>query len=348
MKRFIATSLTHMPKAKTLVFVALMCLVLVGHATYVSGQPKDSARISALIATGMPGGTYYQVGLGMASLWTTKLRDMGIRVSAAISEGSIENIEAIRIADADMILVEDLVSSMAFKGAGMYKGRPVSELRSITTLWPDTLHLVIHADKIKTGTLQDLEGLTIAGELPDSGNKFLTEMLLKTLKSNRRSVRVRSMSNLAAAEALRKGIVQGVDLMGGIPIPLVATLFAEGIPPLGLLEITDAQVEAAQREFGKHVFRSVIPAGTYAGQTKSARALGQLNILAVTASLDAEVVYVLTKTLYENLDYLAKVHPACRNLNLDRALDGLNIPLHRGAVLYYREKKLNIPEQLIQ
>jgi hypothetical protein len=86
----------------------LICMAIAGMTWAAGAKDKGPARISVLIATGMPGGTYYQVGLGMASLWTTRLRDIGIRVSAAISEGSMENIEAIRIADADMILVEDL------------------------------------------------------------------------------------------------------------------------------------------------------------------------------------------------------------------------------------------------
>jgi TRAP transporter TAXI family solute receptor len=326
------------------VFLVAMLLLFGGHAT---AQQRDVAKISVLVATGMPGSTYYQVGLGMASLWTTKLRELGIRVSAAISEGSLENIEAIRIADADMILVEDFFSSQAYRGAGIYKGRPLNELRSITTLWPDTLHLLIRADKIRTGTLQDLEGLTIAGELPDSGNKYLTEILLNSLKSGRHKVRLRPMSNMAAAEALRKGAVQGIDLMGGLPIPLVTSLFAERIPPLGLLDIHEPQLAAAHQEFGKHLFRTVIPPRTYSGQENAVNTVAQMNVLAVTASLDEDVVYALTKTLYENLDYLAKVHPACRDLALDKALDGLSIPLHRGAIRYYRERKINIPEQLI-
>ena len=53
-----------------------------------SAQDRDGAKISLLMVTGMPGGTCYQVGLGMASLWTTKLREAGIRVSAAHSEGT--------------------------------------------------------------------------------------------------------------------------------------------------------------------------------------------------------------------------------------------------------------------
>lgn len=324
-------------------FVVLY-LLFGGH---VAAQQRDAATISVLVATGMPGSTYYQVGLGMASLWTTRLRESGIRVSAAISEGSLENIEAIRIADADMILVEDFFSSLAYKGVGIYKGRPLPELRSITTLWPDRLHLLLRADKIKTGTLHDLEGLTISSELPDSGNKYLTEMLLNSLKSGKRKVRLRPMSNMAAAEALRKGIVQGIDVMGGLPIPLVATLFAERNPPLGFLEITDSQMGIAHQEFGNHLFRTVIPPGTYVGQGNPVNTVGQMNVLAVTASLDEDVVYALTKTLYENLDYLAKVHPACRDVVLEKALDGLSVPLHPGAVRYYREKKISIPEHLI-
>jgi hypothetical protein len=295
----------------------------------------------------MPGGTYYQVGLGMASLWTTRLRDIGIRVSAAISEGSIENIEAIRIADADMIIVEDLFCSMAYKGTGIYKGQPLPELRSITTLWPDTVHLLIRADKIESGTLEDLNGLTVATGLPDSGTRFTTELLLKTLKPGPANVRLRSMSNMAAAEALRKGQVEGADLTGGIPVPMVTTLFSEKKPPLAFLEITDSQMQAVHEEGWPHAFRQTIPAGTYPGQGKPVQTVGQMNLLAVTASLNQQVVYALTKTLYENLDYLVRVHPACRDIVLEKSLEGLSVPLHRGAIRYYRERKIKIPEHLI-
>lgn len=311
-------------------------------------QTRDSARISILIATGMPGGTYYHVGLGMASLWTTKLRDAGIRVSAAMSEGSMENIEAIRISDADLILVEDLFCSMAVTGNGIFKGHPVPELRSITALWPDVLHLLIRSDKIQSGGLQDLEGLSLATGLPDSGNGFITELLLKTLKPGRPKPRLRPMSNLAAAEALRKGLVDGIDFTGGVPIPLVAQLFHEDKPHLDFLEISDAQMESVREEGWKNVFRATIHPGSYEGQEKAVNTLGHVNILAVTASLNPEVVYALTKTLYENLEYLIRVHPACKGISLDKALEGVNVPLHKGALRYYRERKIKVPENLIR
>lgn len=335
----------HGPPCAPVLWVLFLALTVAVTADAFAAE-KEPARISLLIATGMPGGTYHQIGLGMASLWTTKLRAAGIRVSAADSEGSLESIEAIRITDADMILAENLFCSLAYQGKGIYKGRPLKELRAVTTLWPDTVHLLVRQDKLRTGTLRDLEGLTLATGLPDSGNRFTTELLLRTLKSGRQKVRLRSMSNLAAAEALRTGTIQAIDLTGGIPIPLVLTLFREGTQHMGFLEIPDETLEAVRQEGWQDAFRSVIPADTYPGQDRPVNSVGQLNVLATTAALDPQVVYAVTKTLYENLEYLAKVHPACRQIVLEKALEGLNIPLHRGAILYFTERNVKIPEHL--
>lgn len=311
------------------------------------GREKASARISVLVATGMPGGTYYRIGLGMASLWTTKLRQPGIRVSAAISEGSRENIEAIRIADADLILAEDFFCSMAYRGTGIYRGGSLPELRSITTLWPDTVHLVIRQDAVKKGTLEDLAGLTLATGLPESGNRFTIDLLLRTLKPGHARVQLRSMSNMAGAEALRNGTIQVLDLTGGLPVPLVTKLFSEGTPPLRILQITEKTLQALRKAGWKHLFPSVIPKGTYAGQNKPVKTIGLVNILATTSSLDPPVVYELTKTFYENLGYLEAVHPACRDISLEKAFEGLHVPLHRGAIRYYRERNIDIPRHLL-
>ncbi len=311
-------------------------------------RDKDSARISVLITTGMPGGTAHHVGLAMAALWTTKLRETGIRVSAADSEGSRENIEAIRIADADMILVEEFFCSMAFHGTGIYKGRSVPELRSITALWPEAVHFLARADKVESGTIQDLQGLTLATGLPDSGNRFLTMMMLNSLKTAKRGAKLRSMSNLAAAEAIRKGTVEAMDANGGVPVPLLTSLLGEGRPSLRFLDITDQQLEALRAAGWDHAFRYVIPPGSYPGQDTQVNTAGHTSMLAVTSTLNSEVVYALTRTLYENLGYLARVHPACRTLSIEKACKGLNVPLHRGAVRYYRERNIEIPAHLIR
>ena len=237
---------------------------------------------------------------------------------------------------------------MAFHGSGIYKGQPLPELRSITTLWPDVTHLLIHADRLESGAIQDLQGLILATGPPDSGNKYTTQMLLKSMKTIRRPVNFRFMSNLAAAEAFRKGTVQALDLTGGVPVPLITTLCTEPRQTLRFLDITDSQLEAFRASGWEHMFRYVVAPETYPGQERPINTMAQMNVLAVTSTLNSEVVYDLTKTLYENLDYLARVHPACRGMSLKKALTGLNTPLHRGAIRYYREQGLEIPAHLIK
>jgi TRAP transporter TAXI family solute receptor len=327
-----------------LITVLLVCIVGLGWAATPQVKP---ARISLLMATGMPGGTAYQAGLGMASLWTTKLKKMGIRVSAAISEGSSENIEAIRIADADLIIVDQLFLSMAYKGSGIYNNHPVTELRSIASLWPDIVHIIVRSEGSSAGTLDDLPGKILGTGLPDSGSKFLTELLVGTLGAKANQVSLRSMSPLAAAEALRSGTIQAMASSGGIPIPVIATLADEFEHRLKFLSVSDAELQSVKNDGWENAIRMVIPAGTYAGQTEPVPTVGQRGILAVAASLDPQVVYALTRVFFENLDYLAKVHPACKNIELAKAFEGLDVPLHRGAVRYFKERKVKIPERLL-
>jgi uncharacterized protein len=327
--------------------VIAWCVVPDASVSDPAKNNKDTVRMSVLVATGMPGGTSYHVGLGMASLWTTKLRDSGIRVSAAISEGAIENIEAIRIADADLILSDDLFCNMAYEGKGIYKGRPVTELRGITNLWADTVQILVRSDKIKSGSLNDLEGLALATGLADSGNRYTTEMLLATVPGLRDKVKIRSMSHLAAAEALRNGLVQAADLTGGIPVPLVTNLLHDAKLKLGFIEISPNEAAQVKSDGWTTAFPTVIQAGTYPGQDKPIQTVAQTTVLATTSSLDPDVVYSLTKTIYENLDYLARVHPACRSINIGRAFEGMGLPLHRGAIKFYRERKIQIPDHLL-
>jgi TRAP transporter TAXI family solute receptor len=75
--------------------------------------------------------------------------------------------------------------------------------------------------------------------------------------------------------------------------------------------------------------------------------IAQPNFLAVNASVDEEHVYMLTKTMYENLPFLQAIHPATKAMVIGSALAGLPAPLHPGAARYYTEVGLDIPANLI-
>ena len=58
-------------------------------------------------------------------------------------------------------------------------------------------------------------------------------------------------------------------------------------------------------------------------------------------------MYLLTKTIYENLPFLQAIHPATKAMALERAIAGLPLPLHPGAARYYQEMGIDVPDSLI-
>jgi TRAP transporter TAXI family solute receptor len=332
----------------TILFLAA-CIATIGSTAGTSRAESGPtrSRISLLMVTGMPGGSYHQLGLAMASLWTTKLKKLGIRVSGAISEGARENIEAIRIQDAELILVDALSCSLAYRGAGNFKNKINSELRSISNLWPEAAHLIIRSDKNRSSSLDDLEGLTVATGLPESGNRFTTEMLLRILKDPKHNIKLKFMNYGSALESLRLGTIQAADLTSAIPSALVTNLLQLSPQLFSFIEITDTELQAVRERGWTTCQRIVIPSETYPGQRTPVNTVGQNTLLVTTSSLDLEVIYDLTKSLFENVDQLAKFHPAFKAVSLENALVGLVAPLHPGAIRYYREKKMQIPEALL-
>jgi TRAP transporter TAXI family solute receptor len=149
-----------------------------------------------------------------------------------------------------------------------------------------------------------------------------------------------------SAEALQDGRVEGINTPAGVPTGAITKLFAAAGDQVRPLEFTPEQ--AAQADGGLGLWTPyVIPAGTYPGLDKDWNTIAQPNFLAVRADVDEEFVYLLTKTMYENLGFLQAIHKATDAMSLDKALAGLPIPLHPGAARYYREAGLSIPDRLL-
>ena len=75
--------------------------------------------------------------------------------------------------------------------------------------------------------------------------------------------------------------------------------------------------------------------------------IAQPNFLAVNADVPEEHVYLLTKTMFENLPFLQAIHPATKAMAVEKAMAGLPVPLHPGAAKYYKEVGLDIPDRLM-
>ena len=84
---------------------------------------------------------------------------------------------------------------------------------------------------------------------------------------------------------------------------------------------------------------ATIPGGMYSNNPNPTTTYGVLSTLVTSSKVPDEVVYNLTKAVFENFDEFKKLHPAFANLDPKKMVkDGLSAPLHPGAQKYYKEK----------
>ncbi len=158
-------------------------------------------------------------------------------------------------------------------------------------------------------------------------------------------IEVEYLGYTEAARAMQDGILAGASLVAGMPVPAVAQLFASPID-VQILEFTEEQLAAINDVFPTWDFWE-IPAGTYPGQDKPVNTIAQPNWLAVNYDVCEDVVYTLTKTLFENLDFMHGIHAAAQQIKVETATLGLPVPLHPGAIRFFEEQGLEIPDRLI-
>jgi TRAP transporter TAXI family solute receptor len=90
-----------------------------------------------------------------------------------------------------------------------------------------------------------------------------------------------------------------------------------------------------------------LPPETYPYQERSINTAASPNVLIVREDVSDQIVYDLTRMLWENLATLQQIHSATRSMVLEEALQGIPVPLHPGALRYYREQNVAVPEALV-
>ncbi|MFN0264333.1 TAXI family TRAP transporter solute-binding subunit [Tepidamorphus sp. 3E244] len=305
-----------------------------------------------LLATASTGGTYYPVGVALATLVKVKLQpSQKINMSAINSAGSGENVKLIREDEVQFAILQGLYGAYAAKGTGPLEADgPQEHLRSITMLWPNVEHFIVKKSAATTGTIDDvmaLKGKSAALGSQNSGTLGSNRTILGNLGLN-----IEEDLNLVyagygpSADAMQNGQVDLVSTPAGPPVGAVSKLFATMADDLAILEFNDEQVKKANGEFEELWTPFTIKAGTYPGIDKDIKTIAQPNFLGVRDSVPEETVYQITKTIYENLTFLQGIHKATANMSLEAAIAGLPVKLHPGAIRYYEEAGVTIPDRL--
>lgn len=319
---------------------------------FVTGNAQATEPQNFLLATASTGGTYYPVGVALATLTKVKLQPkMKIGMSAINSAGSGENVKLLRENEVQFAILQGLFGYYAWNGKGpLTKDGPQKELRAVSMLWQNVEQFTILSSKSKTGTIadiSDLKGERLALGKKNSGTIGSNTTILRNLGLDaQKDFKLIHVGYGPSADALQNGQIVAMSTPAGVPAGAVTRALAAMGDKVKILNFTDEQAKKA--DGGLNLWtKYVIPADTYPNQKEDVTTIAQPNFLAVRADIDEEAVYLITKTIYENLPFLNAIHKATKAIKPEKALAGLPMPLHPGAIKYYKEIGLTVPENLI-
>ena len=333
--------------------IAAGALALAGATGFGTTPLKAQEAQDYLLATASTGGTYYPVGVALATLVKVKLQPkQKIGMSAINSAGSGENVKLLRENEAQFAIMQGLFGAYAATGTGPLANDGVQEnLRSITMLWPNVEHFIVKNEHVDTGTISDFEALK--GKPVSLGRQNSG-----TIGSNRTILGNLGMGVIddefdlvfmgygPSAEALQNGQIEGMSTPAGDPVGAVTNAFAAMGDQITLLAFTAEQAARANGDFGELWVPYTIDGGTYPGVDDDVQTIAQPNFLAVRDDVPEETIYLITRTIYENLGFLQGIHPATKAMSIENAIAGLPLKLHPGAIRYYEEAGVSIPDRL--
>jgi TRAP transporter TAXI family solute receptor len=328
--------------------LTLSAAVMAGSLT-MSGLAIANAK-DYVLNTASTGGTYHPVGTAIATLTKVKLLPKEkFSLTAVNSAGSGANVQAMGAGTADFAILQGLFGSYAATGTGPVSA-PQKNLRSITMLWQNVEQFVVATSAAKTGNASDL--LAMKGQGAGMGAKNSGTLGSNKVLMSGLGVDIEKDFNLMyggygpTADALANGQIVAAGIPSGPPTSAITKLMAANEGKFTILNITPD--EAKKMDGGRLLWTPyTLKAGTYPGQTKDIMTVAQPNFLAVNENVDENHVYLLTKTMFENLPFLQAIHPATKVMAVEKAMAGLPVPLHPGAAKYYKEVGLNIPSHLI-
>src|ERR1700754_3428587 len=297
--------------------------------------PAPEARAEAFInvLTGGTSGVYYPLGVAIGKIYSDKISDVKTRVQA--TKASVENLILLQQGRGELAFTLGDSLKAAWDGdveAG-FKNK-LEKLRTIGAIYPNYIQIVATADShIKT--LADLKGKSLSVGAPKSGTELNSRAILAAAGL--------SYKDIGKVEYLP--FAESVDLMKNRQLD--ATLQSAGLGVASLKDLSttsDISVVSVPKsivdKIGLPFVPAVIPANTYTGQDKDVPTAAVINYLVTSSAVSDDLAYEMTKLVFESLPELANAYVAGKDIKLETAATGSPIPLHPGAIRYYKEKGL--------
>src|SRR6516165_10836697 len=319
-----------------------LAFVTAAIASVVAGRMAVSDTLApnpVNLATGIPGGVYHPVGNAICRMFNLDGEHEAMPCVAVSSDGSVANIQRVEGGDSAFGLSQTDVALAAFRGEGPFAAAgPAPKLRVVIALYPEAFTVVARAD---TGIrdFEDLRDKRVGIGTSGVGYNFTRDIILRSYGWTTSGPE--SVLEFAPAEqnqALCSNKVDAIIFEAGHPNGLTqeATTDCRAI----LVRVAGQPID---RLLATHPYyiASIIPGGMYAGNPSDVQTIGTRAVLISLSNQPDELVYAMVKAVFDNFAIFRQLHPALSSLKIQDMVPSTSvIPIHSGALNYYREAGL--------
>ncbi len=319
---------------KALLFVLCLALALMMAPT------ASMARIQFVtIGTGGVTGVYYPTGGAISRMVNKKAKIYNMKATVESTGGSVFNINAVLNGDLEFGIAQSDRQFQAVNGMKEWEGKPQSKLRSVFSIHPETVTLIA-SDESGIYSLADMKGKRIGIGNPGSGQLGNSRDALVLAGLDEKSdIQAEYIKAVEAASALQDERIDAFFYTVGHPNGSLKEATAGRIK-VHIVEIPDVTSLVAKYPY---YAKALIPMKFHPNATnksEQAATFGVKATLVTSADISDDIVYAITKEVFDNIEAFKKLHPAYSVLTKENMLEGLSAPLHPGAVKYYKEAGL--------
>lgn len=280
------------------------------------------------ILTGGTGGTYYPLGGAFANIIS---EETGIESNAETSGASAENLATLKDGNAEVAFTQTDIASYAKEGKQMFEGGKVDNIQAIGTLYPETIQIVT-TKKSGIKKIEDLKGKRVSVGAPGSGVVPNAEQILEVHGMTFDDIERKDLSFDESTAGIQDGAIDAAFVTAGTPTGAVEGLSAT--EEIVILPIEQDKIDALIEKYPYYI-QDQVPKGTYKLKENVPTVAVQA-MLVVRDDMSEELVYEITKAIFENLDQVT--HAKAKMIKAENALNGTGIDIHPGALKYFKEK----------
>lgn len=303
----------------------IACLIVLSMAAVGYGDVRISIGTAGLTSS------YYAIGSGVANAINTGVS--GVTVSAEDTGASVENCNLIQQGELELGIAASSIAYQAYRGEGAFEGRPNENLMAITSLFPETVYVVVLQDS-SIRSFDDLRGKKVSVYKPGSGTEVMARRMFELHGMTFDDFQPEHLDYSEAGMGLKDKTLDAIFLWSGIPTPGVVEIAT--VRPIRVVPISSEKLEIIEKE-SPYCSPTTIPKETYRGMEEDTPTVAIPALLLCDGNLDESLVYSMTKAIFENNNLIAQVHVAGKNVTLENATKGVSVPLHPGAKKYFIE-----------